>query len=97
MLDAVPHAIQFPIPYVTARCVIPMQEPTKASLLVYEVDNSAVPLRQAFCVLQSPPSYDVFEVLLTLTGFESPCVEQVTSWKKVNGSFCFAMHRCMLV
>lgn len=88
-----PHAV----PYITARCCAPVQEPTKASLLAYEADNSAVPLRQAFCVLQSPPSYDVYEVLLTLAGYESPCVEQVTSWKKVSRSLCFAMHRCMLV
>jgi hypothetical protein len=67
---------------------MPSQEPSKKALLAYEADSSAVPPpRQAFCVLQTPPSYDCYEALVNLSNLsncDEPSVEQVASWKKVR-------------
>ncbi len=58
------------------------QEPTKAELLAYEADKSAVPARTAYCIVQAFPKSPVNEVEVDLSGH---CAK-VRSWKQVHAS-----------
>jgi len=59
-----------------------LQEPKKVDLLTFEA-GGARPQRQGFAILQTPPSYDVYEVTLNLTGPDHASVE---GWQKVGGN-----------
>ena len=59
-----------------------MQEPTKAELLAYEADKSAVPARTAYCIVQAFPKSPVNEVEMELSGDSA----KVRSWKQVHAS-----------
>lgn len=71
------------------KCPADLQEPTKAELLAYEADNTAVPARTAYCIVQAFPKSPVSEVYLDLSGAKA----SVTSWKQVQVTAC-VLHPC---
>ena len=59
-----------------------IQEPTKAELMAYEADKSAVPARTAYCIVQAFPKSPVNEVEVELSGDSA----KVSSWRQVHAS-----------
>jgi primary-amine oxidase len=45
---------------------ITLKEPSKKDLLAYDADPTSTPLRQAFCILQTPPKSGAIEVVVSL-------------------------------
>ncbi len=77
------------------RTVRVAQEPPKADLIAFAKDGT-VPVRQAFCILQSPPSTLAIEALVDLSSGPKAAV---TSWKTVRcpcsaGEVCHASLFC---
>ena len=69
------------------------QEPPKADLIAFAKDGT-VPVRQAFCILQSPPSTLAVEAVVDLSSGPKAAV---TSWKTVRchcsaGEEGYALH-----
>lgn len=56
-----------------------LQEPAKVDLLAFEAGGTPPP-RQGFAILQTPPSYVVYEVTLDLQEGEAA----VAGWDKVR-------------
>ena len=70
------------------RAVRSAQEPLKADLLAFAKDGT-VPPRQAFCILQAPPSTLAIEAVVDLS---SGPKAGVSSWKTAR-SLCRAVTR----
>ena len=68
--------------YLSRLVYVFIQEPTKAELLAYEADKSAVPARTAYCIVQAFPKSPVNEVEVELSGDSA----NVRSWKQVHAS-----------
>lgn len=60
---------------------------SQAELVRLKRDPSApVPPRQAFCVVLAPPSFDVHEVVVTLSPGGGPARASVASWERIDGA-----------
>jgi primary-amine oxidase len=67
--------------------VITLKEPPKKELLAYDADPSSkpAPLRQAFCILQTPPKSGALEAVVTLGTATDPLAATVVSWEFKDG------------
>ena len=79
---AVPLAHRYVLITISDFICMFIQEPTKAELLAYEADESAVPARTAYCIVQAFPKSPVNEVEVELSGD----IAKVRSWKQVHAS-----------